>query len=64
MKQPRQVYVLQIWQEEKRLILRLREQNQSEPKHFHSWAELLIFVQEQNKNSSLQEQVFKEGNHD
>ena len=64
MKQPRQVYVLQIWQEEKRLILRLREQNQSEPKHFHSWAEMLIFVQEQNKNSSLQGLVLKEIDHE
>ena len=64
MKQPRQVYVLQIWQEEKRLILRLREQNQSEPKHFQSWAEMLIFVQEQNKNSSLQGLVLKEIDHE
>ena len=64
MKQPRQVYVLQIWQEEKKLILRLREQNQSEPKHFQSWAELLIFVQEQNRNSSFQELVLKEIDHD
>ena len=54
MQQPRQVYVIQVWFENKKLILRLREQNQPESKHFYSWAELLIYLQEQTSMFSSQ----------
>jgi hypothetical protein len=44
MVQARRVYVIQVWLVDKRLVLRLREQDVLEPKYFRSWAELLLYL--------------------
>jgi hypothetical protein len=44
MVQARRVYVIQVWFVGKRLVLRLRGRHWSEPKHFRSWAELLLYL--------------------
>ncbi len=49
MVQARRVYVIQVWYEGKRLVVRLSGQHLSEPKHFRSWAALLLYL---NANTS------------
>jgi hypothetical protein len=44
--QTRHVYVVQSWHNGSQLVLRLRDQNQTEAIHFHSWAALLSHLQE------------------
>jgi hypothetical protein len=44
MVQARRVYVIQVWYEGKHLVVRLSGQHLSEPKHFRSWAALLLYL--------------------